>query len=79
MAQKDPPHGVTEGLFLCQLTVLRALAKNLARAATKTGLLSSLMSINMKDVSIVSPLFAASSSQLILQKSITAVSVDNNA
>jgi hypothetical protein len=58
---------------------LRALAKNLARAATKTGLLSSLMSINMKDVSIVSPLFGASSSQLILQKSITAVSVDNNA
>jgi hypothetical protein len=79
VAQKDPPHGVTEGLFLCQLTVLRALAKNLARAATKTGLLSSLMSINMKDVSIVSPLFGASSSQLILQKSITAVSVDNNA
>jgi hypothetical protein len=79
MAQKDPPHGVTEGLFLCQLTVLRALAKNLAKAATKTGLLSSLMSINMKDVSIVSPLFGASSSQLILQKSITAVSVDNNA
>jgi hypothetical protein len=62
MAQKDPPHGVTEGLFLCQLTVLRALAKNLARAATKTGLLSSLMSINMKDVSILSPLFGASSS-----------------
>jgi hypothetical protein len=79
MAQKDPPHGDSEGLFLCQLTVLRALAKNLARAATKTGLLSSLMSINMKDVSIVSPLFGASSSQLILQKSITAVSVDNNA
>jgi hypothetical protein len=79
MAQKDPPHGVTEGLFLCQLTVLRALAKNLARAATKTGLLSSLMSINMKDVSILSPLFGASSSQLLLQKSITALSVDNNA
>jgi hypothetical protein len=57
MAQKDPPHGDSEGLFLCQLTVLRALAKNLARAATKTGLLSSLMSINMKDVSIVSPFF----------------------
>jgi hypothetical protein len=57
MAQKDPPHGDWEGLFLCQLTVLRALAKNLARAATKTGLLSSLMSINMKDVSIVSPFF----------------------
>jgi hypothetical protein len=79
MAQKDPPHGVTEGLFLCQLTVLRALAKNLARAATKTGLLSSLMSINMKDVSILSPLFGASSSQLNLQKSIVALSVDNNA
>jgi hypothetical protein len=79
MAQKDPPHGVTEGLFLCQLTVLRALAKNLARAATKTGLLSSLMSINMKDVSILSPLFGASSSQLNLQKSIAALSVDNNA
>ena len=79
MAQKDPPHGVTEGLFLCQLTVLRALAKNLARAATKTGLLSSLMSIDMKDVSILSPLFGASSSQLLLQKSITALSVDNNA
>jgi hypothetical protein len=79
MAQKDPPHGVTEGLFLCQLTVLRALAKNLARAATKTGLLSSLMSINMKDVSIISPLFGASSSQLNLQKSIVALSVDNNA
>jgi hypothetical protein len=79
MAQKDPPHGVTEGLFLCQLTVLRALAKNLARAATKTGLLSSLMSINMKDVSILSPLFCASSSQLNLQKSIVALSVDNNA
>jgi len=59
MAQKDPPHGVTEGLFLCQLTVLSALAKNLARAATSTGLLSSLMSINMKDVSILSPLFGA--------------------
>jgi hypothetical protein len=57
MAQKDPPHGDWEGLFLCQLTVLRALAKNLARAATKTGLLSSLISINMKDVSIVSPFF----------------------
>jgi hypothetical protein len=57
MAQKDPPHGDWEGLFLCQLTGLRALAKNLARAATKTGLLSSLMSINMKDVSIVSPFF----------------------
>jgi len=79
MAQKDPPHGVTEGLFLCQLTVLRALAKNLARAATKTGLMSSLISINMKDVSILSPLFGASSSQLLLQKSITALSVDNNA
>jgi len=79
MAQKDPPHGVTEGLFLCQLTVLRALAKNLARAATKTGLLSSLISINMKDVSILSPLFGASSSQLNLQKSIVALSVDNNA
>jgi hypothetical protein len=79
MAQKDPPHGVTEGLFLCQLTVLRALAKNLARAATKTGLLSSLMSINMKDVSILSPLFGTSSSQLNLQKSIAALSVDNNA
>jgi hypothetical protein len=79
MAQKDPPHGVTESLFLCQLTVLRALAKNLARAATKTGLLSSLISINMKDVSILSPLFGASSSQLLLQKSITALSVDNNA
>jgi hypothetical protein len=79
MAQKDPPHGVTEGLFLCQLTVLRALAKNLARAATKTGLLSSLMSINMKDVSILSPLFGASLSQLNLQKSIAALSVDNNA
>jgi hypothetical protein len=79
MAQKDPPHGVTEGLFLCQLTVLRALAKNLARAATKTGLLSSLMSINMKDVSILSPLFGASSSQLNLQKSIATLSVDNNA
>jgi hypothetical protein len=79
MAQKDPPHGVTEGLFLCQLTVLRALAKNLARAATKTGLLSSLISINMKDVSILSPLFGASSSQLNLQKSIAALSVDNNA
>jgi len=79
MAQKDPPHGATEGLFLCQLTVLRALAKNLARAATKTGLLSSLMSINMKDVSILSPLFGASSSQLNLQKSIAALSVDNNA
>jgi hypothetical protein len=79
MAQKDPPHGVTEGLFLCQLTVLRALAKNLARAATKTGLLSSLMSINMKDVSILSPLFGASSSQLNLQKSIVTLSVDNNA
>jgi hypothetical protein len=79
MAQKDPPHGVTEGLFLCQLTVLRALAKNLARAATKTGLLSSLMSINMKDVSILSPLFGASSSQLNLQKSFVALSVDNNA
>jgi hypothetical protein len=79
MAQKDPPHGVTEGLFLCQLTVLRALAKNLARAATSTGLLSSLMSINMKDVSILSPLFGASSSQLNLQKSIVALSVDNNA
>jgi len=79
MAQKDPPHGVTEGLFLCQLTVLRALAKDLARAATKTGLLSSLMSINMKDVSILSPLFGASSSQLNLQKSIVALSVDNNA
>jgi len=79
MAQKDPPHGVTEGLFLCQLTVLRALAKNLARAATSTGLLSSLMSINMKDVSILSPLFGASSSQLNLQKSIAALSVDNNA
>jgi len=79
MAQKDPPHGVTEGLFLCQLTVLRALAKNLARAATKTGLLSSLMSINMKDVSILSPLFGASSSRLNLQKSIVALSVDNNA
>jgi hypothetical protein len=58
---------------------LRALAKNLARAATKTGLLSSLMSINMKDVSILSPLFGASSSQLNLQKSIVALSVDNNA
>jgi hypothetical protein len=58
---------------------LRALAKNLARAATKTGLLSSLMSINMKDVSILSPLFGASSSQLNLQKSIAALSVDNNA
>jgi hypothetical protein len=79
MAQKDPPHGVTEGLLLCQLTVLRALAKNLARAATKIGLLSSLMSINMKDVSILSPLFGASSSQLNLQKSIVALSVDNNA
>jgi hypothetical protein len=79
MAQKDPPHGVTGGLFLRQLTVLRALAKNLARAATKTGLLSSLMSINMKDVSILSPLFGASSSQLNLQKSIAALSVDNNA
>jgi hypothetical protein len=78
MAQKDPPQGVTKGLFLCQLTVLRALAKNLARAATKTGLLSSLISINMKDVSIVSPFFGASSSQLILKKSITAVAVDNN-
>jgi len=78
MAQKDPPHGITEGLFLCQLTVLRALAKNLARAATKTGLLSSLISINMKDVSTISPFFGASSSQLILKKSITTLSVDNN-
>jgi hypothetical protein len=32
----------------------------------------------MKDVSIVSPFFGASSSQLILKKSITAVAVDNN-
>jgi hypothetical protein len=37
------------------------------------------MSINMKDVSILSPLFGASSSQLNLQKSIAALSVDNNA
>jgi len=59
MAQKDPPHGVAEGLFCCQLSVLRAFAKNLARAATRTGLLSSLISIKMKDVSIVSPLFGA--------------------
>jgi hypothetical protein len=58
---------------------LRALAKNLAKAATMTGLLSSLMSINMKDVSISSPLFGASSSQLIPQKSITTLAVDNNA
>jgi hypothetical protein len=36
------------------------------------------MSINMKDVSIVSPFFGASSRQLILQKSITALAVDNN-
>jgi hypothetical protein len=36
------------------------------------------MSINMKDVSIVSPFFGASSSQLIPQKSITALGVDNN-
>jgi hypothetical protein len=79
MAQKDPPHGVTEGLFLCQLTVLRALAKNLASAATKTGLLSSLISINMKDVSICSPLFGASSSHLTPKKSIAALAVDNNA
>jgi hypothetical protein len=79
MAQKDPPQGVTEGLFLCQLTVLRALAKNLARAATKTGLLSSLISINMKDVSIVSPFFGAFSNPVAQQKSIVALSVDNNA
>jgi hypothetical protein len=78
MAQKDPPHGVTKGLFLCQLSVFRALAKNLAKAATKTGLLSSLISINMKDVSIVSPFFGASSSPLLLQKSTTALAVDNN-
>jgi hypothetical protein len=36
------------------------------------------MSINMKDVSIVSPFFGASSSRLTLLKSITAVAVDNN-
>jgi hypothetical protein len=79
VAQKDPPHGVAEGLFLRQLTVLRALAKNLARAATKTGLLSSLMSINMKDVSIVSPFFGASSSHRDHKKSEVPLSVDNNA
>jgi hypothetical protein len=65
MAQKDPPQGVAEGLFCyqlsvcCQLSVFRAFAKNLARAATRTGLLNSLISIKMKDVSIVSPLFGA--------------------
>jgi hypothetical protein len=78
MAQKDPPHGDTKGLFLCQLSVFSALAKNLAKAATKTGLLSSLMSINMKEVSIVSPFFGASSSPLLLQKAISTLAVDNN-
>jgi len=50
----------------------------LAKAATKTGLLSSLMSINMKEVSIVSPFFGASSSPLLLQKTISTLAVDNN-
>jgi hypothetical protein len=39
----------------------------LAKAATKTGLLSSLISINMKEVSIVSPFFGASSSWCIFK------------
>jgi hypothetical protein len=58
--KKTLRRGLAEGLFGFQLSVLRALAKNLARAATRTGLLSSLISINMKDVSIVSPFFGAS-------------------
>ena len=79
MAQKDPPQGLAEGLFPIQLTVLRACARNLARAATRNGLLSSLISANTKDVSIVSPFFGASSSQSDLQKSNAEFSVDNSA
>jgi len=68
-----------EGLFPFQLSVLRAFAKNLARAASRNGLLSSLISINMKDTSIVSPLFGASSSLSELEKSNPHLSVDNGA
>ena len=79
MAQKDPPQGIEEGLFVLYIRVFKAWAKKRAKAAAKAGLVSIFIKKVIKVAILMSLLsFGASSRHPNQPKSSSLLSVDNN-